>query len=122
MGSKRARNERTVTNLQFEDSTFNQRNMDAGFAVRSLGAVPATEIEVGKRMPVRITNGSGGTIYVAIGDIGMAAPTGMTNGIAILDKESLVINTGPDHRFIRFDGAQAAAQYIIYDSDTDGES
>jgi len=64
MGSKRARNERTVTNLQFEDSTFNQRNMDAGFAVRSLGAVPATEIEVGKRMPVRITNGSGGTIYV----------------------------------------------------------
>jgi len=122
MGSQKARNERVIQNLQMEDSAFARRGVDVGFVPRSMGSVPAAEIEAGKRTSVRIANASGGTIYVAIGDTGMAAPTGMTDGVAIFDGTTLVINTGPDHRFVRFDGAQAAAQYVIYDSDTEGES
>jgi len=118
MGGIKRRSPHVMHSLQFNDYGLNHREMDAGFPIdmSKVGAIPAAAIYVGKHMPVRIVNASGAPMYVATGDDTVTAPTGMSNGIAILDLTEVTINTG-DQEYIRFNAASASAQYAIIKDD-----
>lgn len=115
---RKARSPQSIANLEFDDNNLSKRTYETGFVPKTISAVSVnTAILVGRHSDVRITNASGGTIYVLVGDAAVALPAGMADGIAILDKASIVINTGTDS-YIRFSAITATAQYIVYKTDT----
>lgn len=116
MATKKRRSPVDIDNLLFNDAGLAHKEINVGFSPKSFATVPDAEIYVGKHMPVKIINESGGTIFVVIGATGLAAPVGYSQGIAILNNSSEVINTG-NYDYIRFNGSQANAQYIIYEDD-----
>lgn len=116
-GLKRTKNEKTISNLTFNDYNLGHRETPAGYSPdpTQIGSVPATEIKIGKHMPVMVSNWSGSPIFVTVGDQGLAVAD-ITNGVAVLDGAQVVINTG-QYKYIRFSGAAATAQYAVAQDD-----
>jgi hypothetical protein len=86
---------------------------ESGHFWSPIGAISAATI-VGESTPVMIYNASGATAYVSFGDQAMAAPTGATDGIPILNGEKFVVNSG-SYRWAR----ASAANVFAYRGDVD---
>ena len=120
---KKLRNRTVIENLQHNDEAKAHREIDAGFPIdmTKLGSVPSAEIFIGVSSTVRIVNESGATMYVKTGDTALAAPTSMSNGLAIFNNTIIFINTA-DKEYIRFSGVSADAQYAVALEDTSQEN
>ena len=107
--------------LKFNEGSCSDKVSEAGFnffygvsnAEGLLGDIAAGKT-VPQFRPVAILNGSGAIGYVAFGDVGLAAPTGPTDGFPILDGQVLVLNSGDNVR-IRSSAANIFA-YVAEDN------
>jgi hypothetical protein len=119
--ARKTRDHKLLANLEHNEAAHAGREMEAGFPAGIIAAVGAAEVLVGMHMPIRIVNVSGATIYVKFGATGLTAPTGMTDGIAILNNTVEFLNTG-NNKYMRFNAASASAQYVIADDLASGEA
>jgi hypothetical protein len=117
---KKTRNRDVIGLLEFNQYALARKITDAGLPVPyesgSIATIVATEVRVGPRTPILIVNATGATIFIAVGDTGVTAPTNFTNGLAILNNTSLVVNTG-DKEYIIFNTTSASAQYCLLQDD-----
>ncbi len=67
-------------------------------------------VTVPKFRPILLLNNTGALAYVAFGDSGLAAPTGPTDGVPILDGQVLMLNSGDNIR-VRSSAASVVFAY-----------
>jgi len=118
----KVRDHKLISNLEHNDASGASKELNSGFPFStSIATAPAGAVLIGRKKPVRIVNSSGSTIFVSFGDSTLAAPTGMTDGIAILNGTVEYLNSGY-HKYIRFNASSASVQYALADDDGSGEA
>lgn len=108
--------------LRFVESVCSDKVSEAGFnyfygasnAEGLLGSIVGG-VTVPQFRPILLLNNTGATAYVAFGDSGLAAPTGPTNGVPILDGQVLMLNSGDNIR-LRSSAASLVYAYVAEDN------
>jgi len=100
-----------MSQLRFNEPSCSDKVSESGFnffygALNGEGLIGdiATGVRVPAFRPVMLVNTSAGTLFVAFGDLGLAAPAGAATGIPLAAGEKLILSSG-DNIGVRSSGA-----------------
>ena len=105
----------TIARDAYDVFAGGQGHFDVAPKVQILGALNVA-VSVGYGSVVRCINTDAVVHYVAIGATGMAAPTGMADGIAIPAGQLVVINTADIGGYIRSDSNKVGGYLLVRDT------
>jgi hypothetical protein len=93
-----------IGQLQFNEFAYAQRNVTVGGVYDFIGPV-ATAQRVGEFATIMVANTDTAAHWIAIGDLSVAAPSGLTNGYYLPPQSYTHLCTGEKGAYVRADSA-----------------